>query len=554
MNSINNNYCSLILAASYTNYLYTKNAKKKFLFLNSGSSLAIEKIANFYNKQKIPIYVAIDKGQKFPDFRAFKNCTTIEISNSNSIFETLKKAIHEINKLKYENILINPIHVIPSEKLLNDSISISKSLFRKGNWTAIEIKPNKIKFLYRDDVLNEGKLSYAFTGRINAKISHIKKFFALSNTPKYNDLGYLASFLHNNFNYKLRHEIWYDLSHDALLTKTKLRNISTRHFHSISYCKEKNSITKNHSNQNKFSDTVAFYEKLNNKVNIRRFFPTLLEVLSNKEKRSYSLEYIPFPPLSELFLHECLDHHIWDRIIQQLKTIYDEIYPNSLGISGLSAKDFFSLKLLKRKSSLEKLFLEDKYSNLEKIYSKPYKVNSINMPPLQDTFDNLSKLISKFDINSKLWFGHGDLCFNNILIDPYSLTTKLIDPKALNILGEEYIGFVPRNYDLAKLNHSFIGLYDSIIANMFTIKLIEENNFILNIYHPNKYLFIKEIFEEIFFENDKKFISEINIITANLFLSMLPLHSEDPERMTALAIIGNAIFESYETFKSKIFK
>jgi len=113
---------------------------------------------------------------------------------------------------------------------------------------------------------------------------------------------------------------------------------------------------------------------------------------------------------------------------------------------------------------------------------------------------------------------------------------------------------VPRNYDLAKLNHSFIGLYDSIISNMYSIDLIDDNNYNLNIFHPDKYLFTKEIFEDIFFEEHENLISDINIITANLFLSMLPLHSDDPKRMVALAIVGNAIFESYESFSSKIFK
>ena len=176
------------------------------------------------------------------------------------------------------------------------------------------------------------------------------------------------------------------------------------------------------------------------------------------------------------------------------------------------------------------------------------------MPSLQNNFKKLSRILSEFEINSKLWFGHGDFCFNNILIDPYSLSTKIIDPKALNSLGKKYIGFVPKNYDLAKLNHSFISLYDSIIANMYTIKIIDDSEFKLNIFHPNKYLFIKEIFEDIFFDNNKNLISDINLITANLFFSMLPLHSEDPKRMLALAIIGNAMFESYENFSSKIFE
>ena len=61
------------------------------------------------------------------------------------------------------------------------------------------------------------------------------------------------------------------------------------------------------------------------------------------------------------------------------------------------------------------------------------------MPPLKDGFDYIQNLLRKFDSKSRLWFGHGDLCFNNILIDPFSLTTKLIDPKAFSSLGRSIL-------------------------------------------------------------------------------------------------------------------
>ena len=43
----NKRSCCLVLAASYVNCNYSKNSKKKFIFLNSGISLAIEKLSWF---------------------------------------------------------------------------------------------------------------------------------------------------------------------------------------------------------------------------------------------------------------------------------------------------------------------------------------------------------------------------------------------------------------------------------------------------------------------------------------------------------------------------
>ena len=343
-----------------------------------------------------------------------------------------------------------------------------------------------------------------------------------------------------------------DITHDILFSEAILRNINCRNFHQIKYSQKTNSITKFHLNKKEYFNNITYYKSLSG--NIRRFFPTLITDNQIEASQSYSLEYIPFPTLSELFLHERLEHHIWERIIQQLKFIYDEIYSYPKKANKFCCTDFFSCKLDERKSLLVQLMEDKKYSMLKNVFYEPYEVNSIQMDPLEETFKQLSNSLKKFDSETEVFFGHGDLCFNNILVDPYSLTIKLIDPKAYSGFGNEKIGFVPKNYDLAKLNHSFIGLYDSIIAKMYYLNKIEKNNFKLVIYQPNKYIFIKETFENIFLGNNQTLKHEINLITSSLFLSMLPLHSEDPKRMLVLAIIGNLIFNSYKTYSPNIFE
>ena len=58
--------------------------------------------------------------------------------------------------------------------------ALSKSPLRKGRWTAIDFDSEEIEFLYRDDSSSDGKLSYAFTGRINVQNSHLKSFFSFA--------------------------------------------------------------------------------------------------------------------------------------------------------------------------------------------------------------------------------------------------------------------------------------------------------------------------------------------------------------------------------------
>ena len=79
-----------------------------------------------------------------------------------------------------------------------------------------------------------------------------------------------------------------------------------------------------------------------------------------------------------------------------------------------------------------------------------------------------SSYLKKIEKQRPLSFGHGDLCFNNILIEPISGSIKLIDPKADSVENNK-VGFVDPFYDLAKLNHSFKCFYDSIVNNMFSM-------------------------------------------------------------------------------------
>ena len=99
-------------------------------------------------------------------------------------------------------------------------------------------------------------------------------------------------------------------------------------------------------------------------------------------------------------------------------------------------------------------------------------------------------------------------------------------------------------YDLAKLNHSFKYLYDSIVNDLFIIDF-DDNKIKLKIYAPKDYEIILKFFEEKIIKNniDPKILS---ILTSNLFLSMLPLHIDDEDRVAAFAIIGIIIFNKID--------
>ncbi|WP_239816882.1 hypothetical protein [Campylobacter sp. RM5004] len=84
------------------------------------------------------------------------------------------------------------------------------------------------------------------------------------------------------------------------------------------------------------------------------------------------------------------------------------------------------------------------------------------------------------------------------------------------------------SYDYVKLFHSIIGLHDFIIAKHYELKFKNTNdNYIIDfkLYIDNNINEIQDKFLEIF--QNCFDINEIYIITIQLFLSMLPLHSDD---------------------------
>jgi hypothetical protein len=158
-------------------------------------------------------------------------------------------------------------------------------------------------------------------------------------------------------------------------------------------------------------------------------------------------------------------------------------------------------------------------------------------------FSVIIERITKIEYYRPLHIGHGDLCFNNILIDPLFGSLKLIDPKAAMYRQTGICGLMDPLYDLAKLNHSFLGLYDSVVNNLYALRHDGEPAFSFRVYKPSNYELVLSMFQ------DMLLLERVNetmcaLATSNLLLSMLPLHRDDPDRMIALTILGSVLLFS----------
>jgi len=528
--------CALILGSSTTSYNFSDSSKRKhFPFLNSGASLAAELISNFYIENGIKPYLATDIPAPLR-LEAFKKINILSVEVSSSITETLSAALRYLSE--FDEIIVNPIQTIPTKQSTVSSIVLSDKEYLKEDWTSVAFDSNNSPdFLFKAHISSYGRKSYAFSGRLHCLTKDLVELVFSTLPGELNDLGYLAYKLFKYKNYEFFYDRWLDLSHSDLKLESKMNTIASRDFHSLSYDPIDKVIKKKMDCTSSVSRVASYYDFLPEKASL--YFPKLLRADDLKDPMTCSFEFIPYPTLAELFLHEDLGIISWKNIAKHLKYVNDCISSTPIPSLPLQANNFCSEKLGERQLLLEKMMLDDGIPCLCDIYHTPFDVSGVAHPPLSTTFETAKLHLCEFEDESlEFAFSHGDLCFNNIMADPLSGMIKVIDPRISHNTSLP-IGVLPRLYDLAKLKHSFAYLYDSIVNNLFELYSDGSLSFRMQVFSPNKFDNINSVFNEVF--GDVLISSEVEIITASLFLSMLPLHSESPSRMLALAIVGSSI-------------
>ena len=164
---------------------------------------------------------------------------------------------------------------------------------------------------------------------------------------------------------------------------------------------------------------------------------------------------------------------------------------------------------------------------------------------IDEVFERYNKLYQKAQKKFKqpdyLCIGHGDFCFSNILYDDDTGIMRLIDPKGA--LTEADLWTDPY-YDIAKLSHSVCGLYDLITSGQYIIELNHSMQFELLLNFNNreyKKLFYSSL------ERNGFHCGLTRLYEASLFLSMLPLHIDNPHKVFAFLLIALQIIEEVES-------
>lgn len=261
---------------------------------------------------------------------------------------------------------------------------------------------------------------------------------------------------------------------------------------------------------------------------MRHYVPSVYD----KGDDFYEIEYYFLPSLANLFVFGELSPLVWEGIINAcIEYIDDEARigaPNAVYVAKQNDK-------LYKSKTIERL---NKYAVQQGIsLSEPWRINGVETPSLNHIIEDIDVMMSKENTRFATLM-HGDTCFSNMLYDFKSKTIKLIDPRGLDLDGNLSI-WGDFRYDVGKLAHSIVGMYDFIIGGRFEYK--ENNAYDVELYFEDNATIssLQDYFLNL--EISGYSMRELSVypILIHLFLSMLPLHSDYPERQKAF--LANAL-------------
>lgn len=272
---------------------------------------------------------------------------------------------------------------------------------------------------------------------------------------------------------------------------------------------------------------------------LRRFTPQYLGEGVEEGAYFYSIEYLGAIPLNESFVYGRQTIVFWERVFTKISKF-------------LAASRAASAPAYSEGARNEALFVRKAHSRLESFIQQTgfnaeaeLVLNGIRLPSLRQILtDSSAFLLTLSDIPA---FVHGDLCLSNILYDSRMRAIKLIDPRGADEDGQEMV-YGSQLYDVAKLAHSILGLYDHIVAGQYALS-VDGQRFSFRIFGAEDVEEIQGAFRRHSFAPGLSARS-IEKTLPLLFIAMLPLHADSASRQTAL--LANAIRLYADTFEDRL--
>jgi dTDP-glucose pyrophosphorylase len=251
-------------------------------------------------------------------------------------------------------------------------------------------------------------------------------------------------------------------------------------------------VTKRSTDTAKLMAEASFIQNLPQKYSV--YYPRVNSI--DVEKSMYTMDYIYAPSLRDIALFLDKSYETWVEIFNSINR-FIKLCETSISRESSSYWGSNFLKNVERLRSAN-LFLPE----IKDKYVRDYAF-----------LENLqSELSARFGDSRTMY--HGDLHFANMFYDFNTKQLKLVDPRG-EFSGHWF-------YDMAKLMHSVVGKYDYIDSQLYSITSDGEA-----VYYDKGHEQIIKAFRDVFGEETDL----LRKLTASLFLTMIPLHKDNPTNM-----------------------
>ena len=416
--------------------------------------------------------------------------------------------------------LDNPLHILYGDTLyrsLPEGDDIASVSAAKGSYSWAALTADHTSWLKKIDSSQEdqqniidGYFKFSNPRRLINNIIQSEWDYISGLNLYHNDIGLTA----------VRSNGWLDFGHVNNYYNSKAEFTTQRAFNELKITSkwvEKSSIK-----NEKIAAEANWFAKI--PCSLRGYTPQFLGKQKSDNSISYRLEYLHLTALNELFVFSRLPTHILNQILSSCIEFLCLCKKNKseLEDSGNSLEELFHVKTDQRLNE----YCAENNITLDDVW-KFNGTKSVTLRKILD--DSLKNLPINDEPQSVI---HGDFCFSNILYDFRANKIKTIDPRGITNSGDITI-YGDIRYDVSKLSHSILGLYDWIIAGYYSVEVSDYNiEFYIaedGVHKDTQHAFINMV--ENAFQLSAKNLYAMQI---QLFLSMLPLHSDDKSRQKAL--------------------
>lgn len=310
-------------------------------------------------------------------------------------------------------------------------------------------------------------------------------------------------------------------------------NFDSRYFNSLKG--NEYTLVKSSTNKKKIKAEYDFYHLLPD--DMKYWFVMPFDYKEDAEKASYTMERLHMTDLAIKWVHGSMDKSEFEALMDKYFYFFKCRHAKACSDAEYQAMadELYINKVNSRIEDLKKL---PEYKRIETLLSADGKLTIDNL--LERYYALKDKIEARNKYPRELVIGHGDPCFANTLYNKSTQTLKFIDPKGAS--KEEDLWTNPY-YDVAKLSHSVCGKYDFFNNGLFDIRIADDFSYDLDIPFDNtEYM---KIFMAKAEENGFDYLT-VRIYEASLFISMLPLHIDNPHKVFGFILNVDRILKEIE--------